>query len=256
MEEKHIACSIHGKQAMALLCSHLGHSLDDRIPIGFFEYDTGDTGRPDAWCNTCEEAWNHTQTEEDREQWFIDCQHKLVCVSCWDEAKALNQIATHIYFKLLTSTEIQSVLQDQTAGVSFPTTVSFPFPSTYLLFAKRKETTSISSETILFNTVEALSENKASDFSMHWIFARNGQGDRWLFDELGQVFFGDHDQQPMALTPMHLDFEQWLQLAFCVQQLDDWLEADYDPERVALPFHEILNCIHPLLAENYPFEIA
>lgn len=255
MEEKYTACSIHGKQAMALLCTHLGHSLHNRIPIGFFEYDTGDTGRPDAWCNSCEEAWNRTQTEEDREQWFIDCQHKLVCVGCWDEAKALNQVATHIYFKLLTSTEIHTALLDQTAGVNLPKTVSFPFPLTYLLFAKRTGTTTISSETILFDTVEAFNENKTSDVPMYWIFAGNGQGDRWLFDEEGQVFFGDHDQHPIPLAPMHINFEQWLQLAFCVQQLDDWLDAGYAPDCVELPFHETLNRIHPQLAENYPFEI-
>ncbi|MBB1150158.1 SMI1/KNR4 family protein [Myroides sp. NP-2] len=255
MEEKYMACSIHGKQEMALLCTHLAHSLHNRLAVGFFEYDTGDMGRPDAWCNTCERAWNHTQTEEDREQWFIDCQHKLICVSCWDEAKALNQIATEIHFKLLTIAEIKTVLLEDDAGVPFPKNIAFPFPSLYPLFAKRAETTTISSETTLFNTVEALSENKTNNGSTHWIFARNGQGDRWLFDEKGHVFFGDHDHQPMSLHPLYLNFEQWLQLAFCVQQLDDWLDAGYPPERIAISFNETLNTIHPQLAENYPFEL-
>jgi len=257
MEQKYIVCTTHGKQAMALLCTHLAHSLHHQNPVGFHQYDAGDTGRPDAWCNTCEEAWNQAQTEEEREQWFIDCQHKIVCVSCWDEAKILNQIATKITFKQVTTAEIRSILlADQQTKHPFPKAVDFPFPSFYETVVTSIKTVTLSTETILFNASEATHENKSTDFSTYWIFAANGQGDRWLMDKEGQIFFGDHDQDPMRLDPMQLDFQQWLQLAFTVQQLDDWLDAAYTPEQLLLPFTAALNQIHPQLAENYPFEIA
>lgn len=90
MEETKVNCSIHGEQEFGLLCTHLAHSLLDRVPVGFHEYDAGDAGRPDGWCDACEARWELTTTEEEREQWFLDCNHKLLCVNCWDEAKELN----------------------------------------------------------------------------------------------------------------------------------------------------------------------
>lgn len=256
MQEKYIECTTHGKQAMALLCTHLAHSLHHRNPLGFFEYDAGDTGRPDAWCNTCEEAWNLTQTEADREQWFIDCQHKLVCVSCWDEAKILNKPASMISFNVLTANEIQTILeQEKKAKQNFSNSISFPFPSLYQDLVASIPTLTISSEAILYGSVEATSENKNADYPSYWIFAGNGQGDRWLMDEVGQIFFGDHDETPMSLHPLSLNFQQWLQMAFLTQQLDEWYDGNYNMKQTNLAFIHALNQIHPLLAEHYPFEI-
>ncbi len=256
MQEEHIECSIHGQQAMALLCTHLAHSLHHRNPVGFFEYDTGDTGRPDAWCNACEEAWNHTQTESDREQWFINCQHKLVCVGCWDEAKILNKPASIITFNLLTLGEIQTILaNEQKAKQNFPSSVSFPFSLLYRDLVTSIPTLTISSEAILYGSVESVIENKDREHPTYWIFAGNGQGDRWLMDAEGQVFFGDHDETPMSLHPLALDFQQWLQMAFLTQQLDEWYNGDYDMKQTNRAFVRSLNQIHPKLEENYPFEI-
>jgi len=256
MQEKHIECAIHGRQSMALLCTHLAHSLHHRTPVGFFEYDAEDTGRPDAWCNTCEEAWNHTQTEADREQWFINCQHKLVCVSCWDEAKALNKSASIITFNLLTVAEMQTILEhEEHTKQNFPSVVSFPFPVLYKTLVTTIPTVTLSSEAILYGSVEASLENKTSDHPSYWIFAGNGQGDRWLMDEKGQVFFGDHDVCPMQLHPLNIDFQQWLQLAFLTQQLDNWYEGEYEIKHIHSAFNHALNQIHPQLAEHYPFEI-
>ncbi|MHA7609810.1 hypothetical protein [Elizabethkingia meningoseptica] len=90
MSQKEVECSVHGRQKMGLLCTHLAYSLLDKIPVDFYEHDEGDMGRPDAWCNQCEQAWELTETEEDRENWFLNCDHKIVCAACWDEAKELN----------------------------------------------------------------------------------------------------------------------------------------------------------------------
>lgn len=256
MQQKHIECTKHGQQEMALLCTHLAHSLLNRISIGFHEYDSGDTGRPDAWCNTCEEAWSQTKTEADREQWFIDCQHKIVCISCWDEAKELNKEASKITFKVVFLEEIKAIiLADCSTKQSFSPAITFPFPSLYEDLVTRIQTVELSSETLLFNAVDATRENKENTFSEHWVFAGDGQGDRWLINKEGQIFFVDYDQNPLPLQAMDINFVQWLQMAFVVQQLDDWLQLDYPLEKIASAFNETLNQIHPHLAENYPFEI-
>lgn len=91
METKTISCNTHGVQEFGLLCTHLAYSLIDRRAIGFHQYDVGDSGRPDAWCDECEARWELTTIEEERDQWFLDCDHKLVCVNCWDEAEELNK---------------------------------------------------------------------------------------------------------------------------------------------------------------------
>lgn len=91
MEQQYVECATHGKQEMGLLCTHLAQSRTDTAPLGFHEHDEGDMGRPDAWCNECEDAWDLTETEEDRENWFTGCDFKIVCVSCWDETKGRNE---------------------------------------------------------------------------------------------------------------------------------------------------------------------
>lgn len=90
MSKKYTECSLHGKQEIGLLCTHLAHSLLDRIPVGFHEFDDADLGRPDAWCDKCEEAEKQIETDQDQENWFISCDYKILCAACWDEAKVLN----------------------------------------------------------------------------------------------------------------------------------------------------------------------
>lgn len=97
MKAESINCSLHGVQGIGLLCTHLAHSLLGQKVVGFYMHDEGDTDRPDAWCNECEARWDLTETESEREQWFLDCDFKLLCTSCWDEAKALNDFSLMIF---------------------------------------------------------------------------------------------------------------------------------------------------------------
>lgn len=53
MSQKFVECGQHGKQEMALICTHLAHSVSGDTPLGFHEHDEGDMGRPDAWCDQC-----------------------------------------------------------------------------------------------------------------------------------------------------------------------------------------------------------
>ncbi|WP_407510682.1 hypothetical protein [Elizabethkingia anophelis] len=48
MSQKFVECGQHGKQEMALICTHLAHSVLGDTPLGFHEHDEGDMGRPDA----------------------------------------------------------------------------------------------------------------------------------------------------------------------------------------------------------------
>jgi hypothetical protein len=62
-----------------------------------------------------------------------------------------------------------------------------------------------------------------SEISEWWIFGADGQGDLWLFDTQGKVFFYDHDKECMCeenFKCMEIDFLQWLQLAFLFRQYE------------------------------------
>lgn len=55
---------------------------------------------------------------------------------------------------------------------------------------------------------------------------------------------------------MDIHFDQWLQMAFIIHQLDRYFdELDEIPEPVQQDFYAALNGIHPGLSENYPFRI-
>lgn len=90
MMNKNIECPLHGKQEIGLLCTHLAHSLIEQTNVGFHEFDDGDLGRPDAWCNTCEQNLAKVTNDNEQEKWFLECDYKIVCAACWDEAKKLN----------------------------------------------------------------------------------------------------------------------------------------------------------------------
>lgn len=88
MEEiEHVYCDQHGQQSLKLVCSHLLANTA-KEPVGFHEYEPDDT----AWCNECEKALNKANTEEAQEQWFLDCDYKIVCVLCQEKIKESNQI--------------------------------------------------------------------------------------------------------------------------------------------------------------------
>ncbi|MGA6116986.1 hypothetical protein [Sphingobacterium anhuiense] len=90
MNQKTVACSLHGTQKIGLLCTHLAHSLLDQSSVGFHEYNDGDLGRPDAWCHECDAKLQKVTGDSEQEQWFLACDYKILCASCWDEAKELN----------------------------------------------------------------------------------------------------------------------------------------------------------------------
>lgn len=157
-------------------------------------------------------------------------------------------------FKILTIEEMETeVLKEKKALQNFPKTTDFPFSELYRKLATQIKTMEIASEAILYNSGDAFNENKEFVLKEYWCFAGNGQGDRWFFDKSGNVFFYDHDYDE-SLEAMDINFEQWLQMAFVIKQLDDYYDEHDDiSEPVKHKFYETLNVFHPKLSEKYPF---
>jgi len=138
---------------------------------------------------------------------------------------------------------------------NFPKTVSFPFSEQYKKLITSIKTIEISSETILYNSIEAVNENQEFKTPDYWCFAGNGQGDRWFLDTQGNVLFYDHDYDE-KLQPMQISFGQWLQMAFLIRQLDEYFDKyDKITDSIKQSFCDALNSIEPTLSQNYPFTI-
>ena len=157
-------------------------------------------------------------------------------------------------FTLLSLDAIESeILQEKRTVQNFSKTIVFPFSDSYKTLVTQIKTTEISSETILYNSVEAVNENKEFDLPDYWCFAGNGQGDRWFLNTDDQVFFYNHDYDE-KLEPMNINFEEWLQMAYVIHQLDMYFdEYDNIPEPVRQEFYKTLNRLHPTLSDIYPF---
>lgn len=159
-----------------------------------------------------------------------------------------------ISFVILTLVEIESeILKVKSPLQNFSKTILFPFSERYRNWVTQIPTSEISSETILYNSVEAVNENKEFEFTDYWCFAGNGQGDRWFLNINDQVFFYNHDYDE-KLEPMNINFEEWLQMAFVIRQLDVYFdEYDNISEPVQQEFYKTLNRLHPTLSDVYPF---
>ena len=84
-----VICKQHGRQGIGLVCTHIAHAIASGESVGFFWDDNTDTGRPDAWCNVCEQTLLAVPKGQSTEQWFLSCDFKVLCVQCWDQAKSI-----------------------------------------------------------------------------------------------------------------------------------------------------------------------
>ncbi|MDR6923706.1 MULTISPECIES: hypothetical protein [Chryseobacterium] len=147
------------------------------------------------------------------------------------------------------------ILKEKRNPQNFPKTITFPFSEQYKNLVTPIRTIEIASETILYNAVEAVSENKESEWKDYWCFAGNGQGDRWFLNKENSIFFYDHDASD-ELLPMEINFGQWLQMAYIIHQLDDcYDEYEIIPQLIKETFYKTLNNIGPGLGERYPFTV-
>lgn len=160
---------------------------------------------------------------------------------------------------------------------NFPKIVTFPFDESYRNIVCAIKTTEISAECILYDSVESFNNttefrktdywkpDSQEDIDNWWIFGQNGQGDLWLFDKSGDVYFYDHDQEEMCVKNfigLGIDFAKWIQFADLNRQYErlyDDEDTYFDDGSLKLPFaneyKERLKELSPELLECYPFEI-
>ena len=67
------------------------------------------------------------------------------------------------------------------------------------------------------------------------------------------VFYYDHDYDE-GFEAMEINFEQWLQMAYLLSQMDEMLDADSFNKDAKAELIKALNLIHPNLSENFPYE--
>lgn len=169
--------------------------------------------------------------------------------------------------EIKTIEQIRIVLPRSNNKYGIPKSVSFVFQELYKDIVTGIQTTEIAADYILYNMQEAYQENKEfSDISYWaqgtsdtevggwWIFGADGQGDLWLFDTKGKVFFYDHDKECMCeenFKCMEIDFSQWLQLAFLFRLYE---KSDRHTSEDKAQLKNELSKINENLIENLPYD--
>ncbi|WP_133943708.1 SMI1/KNR4 family protein [Epilithonimonas xixisoli] len=155
---------------------------------------------------------------------------------------------------------------------NFPKAIDFPFDKLYVEITTQIRTTEISSECILFDSVEAVNQTKEFSDKEYWkenytqdeiakfcIFGQNGQGDLWLFDIENKIYFYDHDKEEMCrenFIELDLNFEKWLVFADLNKQLDEIYGKENEiNEKQKAEYKENLAELSSVLLSKYPFNI-
>ena len=83
-----IDCAMHGRHDFAIACIHVCKAINSGASVGFFRSAGTDGPRADAWCRSCE-LWRRQNPGASLKEWMQEANFQLLCVHCWDEAKAL-----------------------------------------------------------------------------------------------------------------------------------------------------------------------
>ncbi len=157
-------------------------------------------------------------------------------------------------FHINTAQKIEKeLLENKVSTRNFPKVIDFPFPESYRNLATQIKTTELSSDCILYNSVEAINETNEFDSDTYWCFGGDGQGNRWLFDKAALVFYYDHDYYE-GFDAIEINFDQWLQMADLTKQIDEYLEEHTITKEIEIEFNNMLNSIHPDMSMNFPYE--
>ena len=163
------------------------------------------------------------------------------------------------------------ILDGKTQIMNFPKSVSFPFDRLYKEIVTKIKTIEISSECILYNSVYAANMSNAysdadywskntdkDNIKNYWFIGQNGQGDYWIMDRNGKIYFYDHDNEEIdieKIIDLNIDFGKWLQYAYLNKELDEiYFENKYN-QNIGEEYMKKLKDISQELSENYPFEI-
>ena len=171
----------------------------------------------------------------------------------------------------LVETIKSKILENTIAKRNFPKVTVFKFDDLYNEIVTQIKTIEISSECVLFDSVNSVNENreyadksywseksKESEISSYWFFAQNGQGDLWLFDAENKVYFYNHDLELFCVenfVDLNIDFSKWLQFAYLNKEFDKLYEEEKVDEAVKKEYKNKLSELSDMLSENYPFEI-
>jgi hypothetical protein len=80
-------CLRHGTQGYGIACIHVAEAIDSGEKVGFFWSPDPEMARPFAWCAACERYLN--QNGGDLQKLAKIADFKMICATCWDEAKAV-----------------------------------------------------------------------------------------------------------------------------------------------------------------------
>jgi hypothetical protein len=122
----------------------------------------------------------------------------------------------------------------------------------------------IAGDFMLLNLAQLLRETAGRDHPLialgtaWWVFATSGTGDAWLLrrtERGSQVAFLDHDRGTDALpAEMGIDFDQWLQLADLMAQVELTDHGGSEPANVDEITRE-MNRLSEGLPQRYPYSL-
>lgn len=141
----------------------------------------------------------------------------------------------------------------------------------YMTFLNQCADTEITPDIVMLGFEHSCKENKY--LAQHypeitkqvWMIAETGQGDTWFLDRTSlEVLFYDHDQgeyeAPEQFESMKINFAQFLQFAWLLRDHERLLDQ-YDQRKQVLSEQEYadliqnIQCIHPDLLDNFPFQL-
>jgi hypothetical protein len=147
------------------------------------------------------------------------------------------------------------ITKDCTREINFPESASFPFHELYKEIVTKIKTLEISSECILYNSVDAAKMTKSysnvdtDSIKNYWFIGQTVQGDYWIMDTNGKVYFYDHTSEETGIgkiIDLNITFGKWLQYAYLNKEFD----------KICNEYREKLKEISGELMKNYPFEIG
>ena len=92
-EPPSVDCAIHGRQQLAVACTHIAHGLLDGTTPGFVIAPEGSEPLPNAWCDECEAMVDSLGGDWSEEASEL-AGFKLLCAGCYAEAKGIAINAT------------------------------------------------------------------------------------------------------------------------------------------------------------------
>jgi hypothetical protein len=165
----------------------------------------------------------------------------------------------------------EELIKGKTQKINFPKSVIFNFSELYKDIVTKIKTMEISSECILYNSVESYNVTKEfsnkdywkknisdEEIQNYWIIGQNGQGDLWLMDINDRIYFYNHDLEEMCkenFTELDIDFGEWLQYAYLNRELDKIINDNQYNEKIGKEYMEKIKDVNKILFENYPFRI-